>query len=57
MIGFDGQEVPTTNKVSLSNSKGELNNMIAPVNSMIGDTMKLTADWDYENFSFYIVLD
>jgi hypothetical protein len=57
MIGFNGQEVPTTNKVSLSNSKGELNNMIAPVNSMIGDTMKLTADWDYENFSFYIVLD
>ena len=28
---FNGLEVPTSNQVSLSNSKGEINNMIAPV--------------------------
>ena len=54
---FNGLEVPTTNMVSLSNNKGEFNNMIAPVRSMIGDTLKLIADWyeDYNTFS--IVLD
>jgi len=54
---FNGMEVPTSNRVSYSNSKGEINNMIAPVRSMIGDTMKLTADW-YDSYTdFYIVLD
>ena len=54
---FNGMEVPTSNQVSLSNSSGEFNNMIAPVKSMIGDTMRLTADW-YDSYTdFYIVLD
>ena len=54
---FNGMEVPTSNQVSLSNSSGEFNNMIAPVRSMIGDTMRLTADW-YDSYTdFYIVLD
>ena len=54
---FNGLEVPTTNMVSLSNNKGEFNNMIAPVRSMIGDTMRLTADW-YEDYTiFNIVLN
>lgn len=54
---FNGLEVPTSNQVSLSNSSGEFNNMIAPVRSMIGDTMRLTADW-YENYTtFSIVLN
>lgn len=54
---FNGLEVPTTNMVSLSNNNGEFNNMIAPVRSMIGDTMRLTADW-YENYTtFSIVLN
>jgi hypothetical protein len=56
MIGFDGQEVPTSNKISYSNSKGEVNNMIAPVKSMIGDTMRLTASWFDNSENFYIIL-
>jgi len=39
MIGFSGMEVPTTNMTSLSNENGEINNVIAPVKSMVGDTM------------------
>ena len=35
MIGFNGMEVPTTNQISYSNKQGEINNMIAPVKSMI----------------------
>ena len=54
---FNGLEVPTSNMVSLSNSSGEFSNMIAPVKSMIGDTMRLTADWYGDYTSFYIVLD
>ena len=54
---FNGLEVPTSNQVSLSNSSGEFNNMIAPVKSMIGDTMRLTADWYADRADFYIVLD
>ena len=57
ITGFTGQEVPTSNQVSLSNGSGEFNNMIAPVKTMVGDTMKLTADWYGGNLDFYIVLD
>ena len=42
---FSGMEVATSNMISYSNSNGEINNMIAPVKSMVGDTMKLTARW------------
>ena len=54
---FSGLEVSTTNIVSLSNSNGEINNMIAPVRSMIGDTMRLKADWYEDYATFNIVLD
>ena len=57
IIGFNGQEVPTTNKISYSNSIGEINNMIAPVKSMIGDTMSLTAMWHNSEQTFGIILD
>ena len=57
ITGFTGHEVPTSNQVSLSNRGGEFNNMIAPVKSMVGDTMKLTADWYDGSLDFYIVLD
>jgi len=57
MIGFNGMEVPTTNIVSYSNSHGEVNNMIAPVRSMIGDTLTLTAIWYNSEKRFGIVLD
>ena len=45
---FSGLEVPTTNTSSVSNSQGEVSNMIAPVKSMIGDTLTLSwyfFDW------------
>ena len=57
MIGFNGMEVPTSNTISYSNSYGELNNMIAPVRSMIGDTLTLTAIWYNSEKRFRIVLD
>ena len=57
IIGFDGMEVPTSNQMSYSNSKGEINNMIAPVRSMIGDTLYLTADWFSGTATWGIVLD
>ena len=57
MVGFNGQEVPTSNTVSYSNSSGELNNMIAPVRSMIGDTLQLTAIWYNSEKTFGIVLE
>jgi len=57
VTGFNGMEVPTSNMASYSNSDGEINNMIAPVKSMIGDTLILTAYYDDSWESFNIVLD
>ena len=54
---FTGFEVPTTNQVSYSGEDGMLNNMIAPVRSMIGDTLMLTAFWFDGSATFGIVLD
>ena len=56
-IGFEGHEVPTTNQVSYSNGYGEINNMIAPVRSMKGDTLYLTATWFSDTATWGIVLD
>ena len=39
VIGFNGMEVPVINCCSYSNSDGEVNTMIAPVRSMMGDTL------------------
>ena len=57
IMGFSGVQVPTTNVVSYSNGYGQLNNMIAPVLSMVGDTLILTAVWWDGQRSFSIVLD
>ena len=57
MVGFNGMEVPTSNRISYSNSYGQINNMIAPVLSMVGDTLTLTAYWYDGERSFDIVLD
>ena len=64
ITGFSGMEVPTSNSSSVSNSDGEVSNMIAPVKSMIGDTMTLQweyYDWIYGNYagsgSIGIILD
>jgi len=54
---FEGMEVPTSNTISYSNSDGKVNNMIAPVRSMVGDTMRLTARWYDGSKDFYIILD
>jgi len=54
---FTGFEVPTSNQMSYSNNNGTFHNMIAPVNTMVGDTMKLTAYWYDGSRDFYIVLD
>ncbi len=58
VTGFEGELVRTTNWTSYSNSKGEINNMIAPVKTMIGDTLNVGAYYDYELIEvFSIVLD
>ena len=56
ITGFNGFTVPTTNEVSYSNQDGELNNMIAPVRSMIGDTLILGAFWGEGEAFFGIIL-
>ena len=56
-IGFDGMEVPTINPASYSNGSGEFNQMFAPVRSMVGDTLVLTATWYNSDRSYRIVLD
>ena len=42
---YNGFTVPTSNTASYSNAKGEVSNMIAPVNNMVGDTLILT--WEF----------
>ena len=50
-------EVPTSNSISYSNSSGEINNMIAPVRSMVGDTMRLMYSYYNGMDSIMIVLE
>ena len=62
VVGFDGMEVPTINPASYSNSDGEVNTMIAPVQSMVGDTMTVWYSWggwysEWKTDSLKIVLN
>ena len=57
IIGFNGMEVATSNSISYSNSSGEINNMIAPVRSMVGDTMRLRYSYYNGMDSIMIVLE
>ena len=57
IVGFDGMEVPTSNSISYSNSSGEINNMIAPVRNMVGDTMRLRYTYFNGMDSILIVLE
>ena len=62
IIGFDGQMVPTINPASYSNGEGAVNAMIAPVQSMIGDTMTIWYSWggwytNWETDSLKIILE
>ena len=54
---YNGIEVPTTNKISYSNRWGEINNMIAPIITMVGDTMDLSYTTSNVYGSIKIVLD
>jgi len=45
VIGFQGYQVPTINKVSYSGTGGEINTVIAPTNFMKGDTMTVSSSF------------
>ena len=57
IVGFTGAEVMTSNRVSYSNSDGDFHNMVAPVKSMIGDTLYLNANWFEGQVTWGIVLE
>ena len=46
---FAGMEVPTTNVHSYSDAMGAVNNMIAPIRTMVGDTMVITGHAQFRN--------
>ena len=55
ITGFSGMQVPTSNTSSVSGQDGEVSNMIAPVNTMEGDTLILSwiyFDWVYESDTY-----
>ena len=60
---FSGYEVPIVNGSSYSREDGEVNTMIAPVKSMLGDTATIYYGyhdpWTYEDTygEFYIIFD
>jgi hypothetical protein len=59
IIGFDNFIVPTINCCSYSNAEGEINTMIAPVRTMIGDTMSVSIQYSDEEpiGEIFIILD
>ena len=59
ITGFDDFVVPVINCCSYSNADGEINTMIAPVRSMIGDTMTVGIQFsdDEPIAEIFIVLD
>jgi len=59
ITGFNDFVVPTTNCCSYSNAEGEVNTMIAPVRSMIGDTMTVGIQFSEDDpiGEIFIVLD
>ena len=63
ITGFEGWEVPIVNGASYSNEDGEVNTMIAPVRSMVGDTATIFYvyhdEWTYDDTygEFKIIFD
>jgi len=59
IIGFNKFVVPVINCCSYSNGEGEFNTMIAPVRSMIGDTMTVGIQFSDDELigEIFIVLD
>ena len=60
---FTGYEVPIVNSSSYSNSDGEVNTMIAPIRTMVGDTATIMYGW-YDDWTseevidkFYVIFD
>ncbi len=45
VTGFDGFEVPTVNKTSVTREDGTFSGMIAPILPMLGDTMTVRAEY------------
>ena len=60
---FNGFEVPVVNSASYSNSDGEVNTMIAPIRTMVGDTATIYYgyfdNWTYDETygEFNIIFD
>ena len=60
---FSGFEVPIVNGASYSNADGEVNTMMAPVRTMLGDTATIQYsfydDWRGEQTDgvFYVIFD
>ena len=59
ITGFGDYIVPTINCCSYSNADGEINTMIAPVRSMIGDTMTVGIQFNDDEpiGEFFIILE
>jgi hypothetical protein len=59
VTGFNDFIVPVINCCSYSNADGEINTMIAPVKSMIGDTMAVVVQFNDETqiITFGIILN
>ena len=59
VTGFNDFIVPVINCCSYSNADGEINTMIAPVRSMMGDTMGVVVQFNDDELigTFEIVLD
>jgi len=56
VIGFEGYQVPTINKVSYSGAGGEINTVIAPTNFMRGDTMIVSSSFKTTTKTIKIIL-
>ena len=60
---FGGEEVPIVNGASYSNEDGEVNTMIAPIKTMVGDTATIFYayfdNWTYKETygGFHIIFD
>ena len=55
VTGFEGTLVPTSNTTSVSGEDGDVSNMIAPVETMVGDTLILSwiyFDWVYDSDTY-----
>lgn len=57
VTGFEGYEIPTINPVSYSGNNGEINTVIGPAKTMLGDTMTVKCAFQELSEVVYIILD